>query len=235
MRSRSASRHRSRRHRSRSGSRHRSKKAKKRRRRRRTSSSSKERSEQIRRLSKQVAEIAAALHPTNEAGSSSIEEKIAKLSKDQQQDIDIKAAQLNTEGSRCQFRCMAGIKAKVENLRLKIDDILVKRTNGPEDPVYQAVDDLKGDCQGVEADCDERIFLILKADSDPRFGWQAATLYEEQKRLDKKNPEAGKLFDRMLAKAKQAKKTGTGRAQSKPFRGGPASGRNRGGIAARRY
>ena len=178
-----------------------------------------------------MAELTAALRPSTEPSPevSNIEEKIAKLSKEQQQDIDIKAAQLNTEGSKSQYRCMAGIKAKIENLKVKIDEILMKKTSGPEDNLYQVIDDLKTDCQGVESDCEERIFVILKADSDPKFGWQAATLYEEQKRLDKKNPEAGKLFDRMLLKAKRGKTTGTSRFQSKPFRGGlSALGRNRG-------
>ena len=55
-------------------------------------------------------------------------------------------------------------------------------------------------------------------------------MYEEQKRLDKRNPEAGKLFDKMLLKAKQAKKASTSLYGRKPFRNGPGAtpGRSRG-------
>ena len=89
------------------------------------------------------------------SAATNLDDKLAKLTKEQSQDIDIKAAQLNIEGSKSQYRCMAGIKAKVENLKVKIDKVLVKKTAGPEDPVYRAVDDLKSDCKGIEDDCDE--------------------------------------------------------------------------------
>ena len=103
-----------------------------------------------------------------------------------------------------------------------MDDFLLA-SSSPEDETYAALSPIKSLLLEAISDADERINLIRKADSDPRYGWKAITAFEEKQKLDTKDPEKEKVFAACLKKVQEAeKKTAkSSSSASRPFRYAP--------------
>ena len=73
-------------------------------------------------------------------------------------------------------------------------------------------------------DADDRIDLIFKADTEPKYGWKAITALDEKKKLSSKDPEKDKAFAACLKKVQDADKKATkshSQSQGRSFRGAP--------------
>ena len=91
--------------------------------------------------------------------------------------------------------------------------------------------EIREDVSGAQDIGQERLDLIVRADSEPEFGWKAITKFEQAIQDGKSsNPEREKLFSECLRKLKEEKKKKPNKVTAsqfgasllqRPFHGGP--------------
>ena len=206
---------------SRSGSRSQSQRHKRSKRHHRSRSKSSSRtcnSQALQPLHQQLARLSA---PLVTSGSHA---EYLELRKQQQElAIETKASSLSSDGAKTQYQCLASINLNLNQAVEAINELLISRPS-PDNSVYQALNPI---CTKVSAAADiasERIDLICKADSEPKIGWKAISLYEEKKRQPSSDPEKNKIWASCLKAVQEQKKTV--RSPQQPFR--PAPGWNPG-------
>ena len=138
----------------------------------------------------------------------------------QQQELTIenKAASLSSSGAKSQYRCLASINLNLNQATEAIDELLISRPS-PDDPIYQALSPIRISVSAASDAAAERIDLIFKADLDPKIGWKALSLFEEQKRQPTSDPEKCKAWASCLKTVQDTqKKSSRPSQQSEPFR-----------------
>ena len=157
------------------------------------------------------------------AGSSLTSDLQEIRAKQQQILIDTRANTLTSAGAQSQYRSLANIRLKVSNAVEALDDYLLTFSSS-EDDAYRAITPIKASLEEALGDADDRIDLIFKADTEPKYGWKAITALEEKKKLSSKDPEKDKAFAACLKKVQDAdKKTSKSfsQSQNKSFRNPP--------------
>ena len=142
--------------------------------------------------------------------------------KQQLLDIENKAATMKTAGAQSQYRCLAGIKRRISNSLVQIDELMLS-LDTPEDPMYQQLSGIKEEMAKAEEDASDRISLLFKADEDPKVGWPALTILDKKRSMEKSNPETDKLFASCVKQVQEAKKPRLNEYQAgkRPFRPRP--------------
>ena len=143
--------------------------------------------------------------------------------------IETKAAALNSNGAQSQFRCVANLMSTMKKALLRSEEALLM-FESPEDEIYQAFSPICDDLKKGIAEAEERLDLITKADSDPKAGWKALTLFDGKRKSGKMDPENEKLFSTCLKEAQDDSRrkskptyTSSSYSQRKPFRSGPGA------------
>ena len=222
--------------RSRSRSSRRKSKGKRRHRRRRSSES--DRSSSTLNIQQLISEsLAKNLQPikdqlsklNGEASNPVISSELSDLKKQQQQlQIETKANTLSSSGAQSQYRAFASISVKIQNATEALDDLLLTKAS-PDDDDYKSIHAVKEMIQSAASEAEERISLIFKADSIPKHGWKALTVFEEKKRLQS-NKETSAETDKAFASCvkqvqeeqKKSKPTSSASSSSsRPFRSRP--------------
>merc|ERR1712029_532722 len=91
------------------------------------------------------------------------------------------------------YRSLANIRLKVSNAVEALDDFLLCFSSS-EDETYKAISPIKSTLEEAVGEADDRINLIFKADTEPKYGWKAITAMEEKKKLSSSDPEKDKAF-----------------------------------------
>ena len=149
----------------------------------------------------------------------------------QQLEIESKANSLGSPGAQSQYRAMANIQLKISYAVEALDDFLLSTSSSPDDDIHKGICPVKEILQNAIADASLRMYLIGKADANPKHGWKAITVYEEKQRQEINDPEKEKDFNQALKKVQDAdkKKPST---SSKSFRFPPGSSRNSGSSSS---
>ena len=136
--------------------------------------------------------------------------------------IETKAASISSPGGQSQYRSIAALSMKLSNALEDIDDLMLTRPS-PDDDVYKSLSQIKEKIIDANSDATQRIDLIFKAESDPKLGWKAVSLYEEKERLGTKDPEKDKAFQSCLKQVQEAHKKATSHRSTsyRPFRSAP--------------
>ena len=108
-------------------------------------------------------------------------------------DIETRAASMKTAGAQSQYRCLAGIKRRISNSLLHLDELMLS-LDSPEDPIYAQLSGIKSELSKAEDDASDRISLLFKADEDPKVGWPALTILDKKRAMEKSDPETDRLF-----------------------------------------
>ena len=149
--------------------------------------------------------------------SSSIATELSELKKQQQLlQIETKAATLSSTGAQSQYRAFATIKMKMENAAESLEEFLLTRPS-PDDEVYKAISPIRDEIKVAAADAESRIGLIFKADSEPKVGWKAITMFEEKQRQKEKDPEADKVFASCVKQLEDSSKKSSRSSSTRPF------------------
>ena len=143
--------------------------------------------------------------------------------------IENKSSSLSTPGGRSQYRCIANLQLDIANALDVIDSSIASQIS-TENPLHAAVTLARNHLSSAAARAEDRIDLILLADSDPRHGWKALNLYEEKQRQPISNPEKMKVWNTCIKAAQESSKPKPAKSDNyqKPFRSSPGSnpGRN---------
>ena len=145
--------------------------------------------------------------------------------------VEKRVSSLKTEGAQSQYRTIAKMGLKLQAAAEKLDELSLSLED-TEDPLYRALAEIREDVSGAQEIGQERLDLIVRADSEPEFGWKAITKFEQAIQNSKSsNPEREKLFSECVRKVKEEKKKkpnnkvtasqfGASLLQ-RPFHGGP--------------
>ena len=141
-----------------------------------------------------------------------------------QLEIETKSASLTSPGAQSQFRCLANIQLSLNNAMEGLDDILPKF----EDGAAELFSDVRDQISSASEQATDRIEMIFKADSDPKIGWKALSIYEEKRKSTISDPEKHKMWASCLKAASDAQKKSTTKNDRQPFRSQPGwqSGRS---------
>ena len=144
--------------------------------------------------------------------------------KQDQLDIQTKAAALNSSGGQSQFRSVATLRLHMQNALNRLDDVLLL-FDSPEEPIFNALTPVREDISKAISEADDRLDLITRADADPKLGWRALSIYESRQKTSKLAPEKEKVFSSCLKEVQEEakKKTQPPLYAKKPFRSGPGS------------
>ena len=117
--------------------------------------------------------------------------------------------------------------SRMKNALLRTEEALLL-LDSPEDEIYQAFSPVRDELKKGITEAEERLELITKADSDPKTGWKALTIFDGKKKSGKMDSENEKLFSTCLKEAqddtrRKAKPaySSSSYSQRKPFRSGP--------------
>ena len=143
--------------------------------------------------------------------------------------IEKRVSALKTEGAQSQYRAIARIGLKLKAATEKLDELSLSLED-TEDPFYGALAEIREDISAANDISQERLDLIVRADSEPEFGWKAITKYEQAIMNNKSpNPEREKLFSECVKKVREEKKKKTSKVTApqlaaslqRPFHPGP--------------
>ena len=157
-----------------------------------------------------------------------ISSELNDLKKQQQiLQIETKANALTSAGAQSQYRAFASISMKIQNATEALDDLLLTKS-GPDDDDYKSIHEVKKMIESAATEAEERISLIFKADSIPKCGWKALTVFEEKKRLQStdSSAETDKAFASAVKQVQDDQKksrqpSSSSRSASRPFRSRP--------------
>ena len=141
-----------------------------------------------------------------------------------QLEIETKSASLTSPGAQSQFRCLANIQLSLNNAIEGLDDVLPKF----EDGAAELFSDIRNQISSAAEQATDRIEMIFRADSDPKIGWKALSIYDEKRKASTDDPEKLKMWTSCLKAASDAQKKSTSKNDRQPFRSQPGwqSGRN---------
>jgi hypothetical protein len=127
--------------------------------------------------------------------------------KEKQKDLSAeqKIASLKTPGAQSQFRCISKMSVKLDSSIVKVDDLMLSQ-DSPEDPTYKALASIREGLAEAKEIASDRADMILRADVDPKNGWQALTLYEEKKRQGSQDKEKDKIFAECIKQVQENRK-----------------------------
>ena len=133
--------------------------------------------------------------------------------------IDSQSAAMLSPGGKSQFRYLAKIQLFVNNALEALNNL----ENGQGD-----VTSVREHIQSAASLASERLDLVIRADADPKFGWKALSLYEEQQRQsnsvrNNSDPEFNKSWANCLKKAQELPKKNPPKVDRPPFRPKPGS------------
>ena len=136
-------------------------------------------------------------------------------------DIQTKAASLKSSGGQSQYRSVAKLRLHMKNALSRLDDALIL-FDSPEDPIYNALTPVRDDIDKAIAEADDRLDLISRADADPKLGWRALSIYENKQKTSRLDPEKEKIFASCLKEVQdESKKKATTSGYKKTFFPGP--------------
>ena len=136
-------------------------------------------------------------------------------------DIQTKAASLKSSGGQSQYRSVAKLKLHMKNAISRLEDALIL-FDSPDDPIYSALTPVREEIGKAIAEADDRLDLITRADADPKLGWRALSIYENKQKTSTLDPEKEKIFSSCLKEVQEeSKKKATSSGYKKPFRPGP--------------
>ena len=95
--------------------------------------------------------------------------------KQQQLLIDTRANTLSSAEAQSQYRSLANIRLKVSNAVEALDDYLLCFSSS-EDEMFKAISPIKSTLEEAVGEADDRINLIFKADTEPKYGWKVKTV-----------------------------------------------------------
>ena len=143
--------------------------------------------------------------------------------KQDQLDIQTKAASLKSSGGQSQYRSVASLQLHMKNALNRLQDVLLL-LDSPDDPIFCALAPVQEDISKAISEADDRLDLITRADADPKCGWRALSVYENRQQSSKLDPEKEKIFSSCLKEVQEeTKKKALTFSYKKPFRSGPGS------------
>ena len=138
-------------------------------------------------------------------------------------DIQTKAASLKSAGGQSQFRSVATLRLHMKNAQTRLEDALLL-LDSPDDPLFAALTPVREDIGKAISEAEDRMDLITRADADPKLGWRALSVYENRQKTSKLDPEKEKIFSSCLKEVQEdAKKKASTSGYKKPFRPGPGN------------
>ena len=181
-----------------------------------------------------VTDAMAAISPTAPAAAdigNGMSHAIQKLQRGHEElSVEKRVSSLKTEGAQSQYRTIARMGLKLQAAAEKLDELSLSLED-TDDPLYRALSEIREDVSGAQEIGQERLDLIVRADSEPEFGWKAITKFEQAIQNGKSsNPEREKLFSECVRKVKEEKKKKPSKVTAsqfgasliqRPFHGGP--------------